>query len=41
VGVVANVLPGLDIDSLKIQEGKEEVLTLLSGTENSSISNNK
>jgi hypothetical protein len=29
----------LDIDSLKIQE--EEVLTLLSGSENNSISNNK
>jgi hypothetical protein len=31
----------LDIDSLKIQEGKEEALTLLSGSENKSISNIK
>jgi hypothetical protein len=35
--VVADVLSHLDIDSLKIQE--EEVLTLLSGSENNSISN--
>jgi hypothetical protein len=34
--VVADFLSRLDIDSLKIQE--EEVLTLLSGSENSSIS---
>jgi hypothetical protein len=37
--VVADALSRLDIDSLKIQE--EEVLTLLSGSENSSISNIK
>jgi hypothetical protein len=37
--VVANALSCLDIDSLKIQE--EEVLTLLSGSENSSINNIK
>jgi hypothetical protein len=35
--VVADVLSHLNIDSLKIQE--EEVLTLLSGSENNSISN--
>jgi hypothetical protein len=35
--VLADALSRLDIDSLKIQE--EEVLTLLSGSENSSISN--
>jgi hypothetical protein len=34
--VVADALSRLDIDSLKIQE--EEVLTLLSGSENNSIS---
>jgi hypothetical protein len=34
--VVADAVPCLDIDSLKIQE--EEVLTLLSGSENNSIS---
>jgi hypothetical protein len=37
VAVVANALSRLKIDSLKIQE--EEVLTLLSGSENSDISN--
>jgi hypothetical protein len=37
--VVADDLSCLDIDSLKIQE--EEVLTLLSGSENNSISNIK
>jgi hypothetical protein len=37
--VVANALSRLDIDSLKIQE--EEVLTLLSGSENNSLSNIK
>jgi hypothetical protein len=37
--VVADALSCLDIDSLKIQE--EEVLTLLSGSENNSISNIK
>jgi hypothetical protein len=36
---VANALSHLEIDSLKIQE--EEVLTLLSGSENNSISNIK
>jgi hypothetical protein len=40
VGTVANALSCLDIDSLKIQE-EEEVLTLLSGSENNSISNFK
>jgi hypothetical protein len=39
VGSVADALSRLDIDSLKIQE--EEVLTLLSGSENNSISNIK
>jgi hypothetical protein len=38
-GSVADALSRLDIDSLKIQE--EEVLTLLSGSENSSIINIK
>jgi hypothetical protein len=37
VATVADALSCLDIDSLMIQE--EEVLTLLSGFENSSISN--
>jgi hypothetical protein len=37
--VVADALSHLDIDSLKIQE--EEMLTLLSGSENNSISNIK
>jgi hypothetical protein len=37
--VVADALPRLDIDSLKIQE--EEVLILLSGSENNSVSNIK
>jgi hypothetical protein len=37
--VVADALSCLDIDSLKIQE--EEVLILLSGSENNSISNIK
>jgi hypothetical protein len=37
--VVADALSRLDIASLKIQE--EEVLTLLSGSENNSISNIK
>jgi hypothetical protein len=37
--VVADALSRLDINSLKIQE--EEVLTLLSGSENNSISNIK
>jgi hypothetical protein len=39
VGTLANALSRHDIDSLKIQE--EEVLTLLSGSENSNISNIK
>jgi hypothetical protein len=39
--VVADALTRLDIDSLKIQGGTEEVLTLLSGSENNSISNIK
>jgi hypothetical protein len=39
VGTVTDALSRLDIDSLKIQE--EEVLTLLSGSENNSISNIK
>jgi hypothetical protein len=38
-GVIADALSRLDIDSLKIQEGTEEVLILLSGSENSSNSN--
>jgi hypothetical protein len=38
VAVVSDALSCLDIDSLKIQE--EEVLTLLSGSENNSISIN-
>jgi hypothetical protein len=37
--ILADALSRLDIDSLKIQE--EEVLTLLSGSENNSISNIK
>jgi hypothetical protein len=37
VAVVANALSHLDINILKIQE--EDVLTLLSGSENNSISN--
>jgi hypothetical protein len=37
--VVTDALSRLDVDSLKIQE--EEVLTLLSGSENNSISNIK
>jgi hypothetical protein len=36
MGTVADALSRLDIDSLKIQE--EEILTLLSGSENNSIS---
>jgi hypothetical protein len=39
VASVADAVSRLDIDSLKIQE--EEVLTLLSGSENNSISNIK
>jgi hypothetical protein len=37
--VLADALSRLDIDSLEIQEETEEVLTLLSGSENNSISN--
>jgi hypothetical protein len=40
LSTVADDLFCLDIDSLKIQE-EEEVLTLLSGSENNSISNIK
>jgi hypothetical protein len=39
VGSVAHALSRLDIYSLKIQEETEEVLTLLSGSENNSIIN--
>jgi hypothetical protein len=39
IGIVTDALSRLDIDSLKIQE--EEVLTLLSGSENNSISDIK
>jgi hypothetical protein len=39
VEAVVDALSSLDIDSLKIQE--EEVLTLLSGSENNGISNIK
>jgi hypothetical protein len=38
VATVADALSRLDIDSLKIQEVTAEVLTLLSGSENNSIS---
>jgi hypothetical protein len=38
---VADALSCLDIDRLKIQEETSEVLTLLSGSENNSISNIK
>jgi hypothetical protein len=38
---VADAISRLDIDSLKIQEEAQEVLTLLSGSENNSISNIK
>jgi hypothetical protein len=41
VGTVADALSHLDIDSLKIQEETEELLRLLSGSENNSISNIK
>jgi hypothetical protein len=39
--VVMDALSRLDIDSLKIQEVAQEVLTLLSGSENNNISNIK
>jgi hypothetical protein len=35
--IVVYILSRLDIDSLKIQDNTEEALTLLSGSENSSI----
>jgi hypothetical protein len=41
VAVVTDALSRLDIDSLKIQGETEEVLKLLSGSENNSISNIK
>jgi hypothetical protein len=41
VVTVADALSHLDIDSLKIQDNKEEVLELLSESENNSISNIK
>jgi hypothetical protein len=41
VGSIADALSYLDIDSLKVQEETEEALTLLSGSENNSISNIK
>jgi hypothetical protein len=41
VDTVADALSRLDNDSLKIQEETEEVLTILSGSENNSISNIK
>jgi hypothetical protein len=41
VGTVADALSRLDIDRLKIQEEAKEALTLLSGSENNSISNIK
>jgi hypothetical protein len=39
VTTVADALSHLDIDSLKIQEEKQEELTFLSGSENNSINN--
>jgi hypothetical protein len=39
--VIGDALSRLDIDSLHIQNDKEEALILLSGSENSSISNIK
>jgi hypothetical protein len=41
VNTVADALSRLDIDNLKIQEETEEASTLLSGSENNSISNIK
>jgi hypothetical protein len=41
VAFIADCLSRFDIDSLKIQEDEEEVLTLVSGSENNSISNIK
>jgi hypothetical protein len=39
--IIPALLSRLDIDSLKIQEETEEVVTILSGSENNSISNIK
>jgi hypothetical protein len=39
--ILADAISHLDIDSLKIQEETEEVLTLLSGSENNTISSIK
>jgi hypothetical protein len=41
VAAIADALSRLDIDSLKIQEETQKLLTLLSGSENNSISNIK
>jgi hypothetical protein len=41
LSIVADALSCPDVDILKIQDNKEEVLTLLSGSENNSISNIK
>jgi hypothetical protein len=41
VGAITDALSRLDIDSLKIQEETQKVLTLLLGSENNSISNIK
>jgi hypothetical protein len=41
VADIADALSPLEIDSLKIQDNKEEALTLLSQSENSIISNIK
>jgi hypothetical protein len=41
VTYLADALSHLDIDSQKIQDSKEEVLTLLLGSENNSINNIK
>jgi hypothetical protein len=41
VADVADTLSYLDIDSLKIQEEAQELLTLLSGSEKNNISNIK
>jgi hypothetical protein len=39
--ILADALSRLDIESLKIQDDKKEVLTFLSGSENNSISHIK
>jgi hypothetical protein len=41
LATITDALSRLDIDILKIQENKEEVSTILSGSENRSISNIK